>query len=104
MQHLYQKLLEFGATGGKLLGAGGSGYLLIWVDSRKQLQFWRIPRLKDFVLSELILTMVEQEFCMTEKQCLIIAEIGNNHNGCLERAKNLVAAAVIAEQTMQSFR
>ena len=39
VQHLYQKLLEFGATGGKLLGAGGSGYLLIWVDSRKQLQF-----------------------------------------------------------------
>lgn len=48
--------------------------------------------------------MVEQEFCMTEKQCLIIAEIGNNHNGCLERAKNLVAAAVNAGADYAKFQ
>ena len=39
VKDLYKKLLKCGASGGKLLGAGGSGYLLIWVDCDKQLQF-----------------------------------------------------------------
>jgi len=39
VQKLYQKLISCGASGGKLLGAGGSGYLLLWVDCEKQLQF-----------------------------------------------------------------
>ncbi len=33
---LYQKAIEAGATGGKLLGAGGGGFLLFYVDKDKQ--------------------------------------------------------------------
>lgn len=33
---LYQKAIEAGATGGKLLGAGGGGFLLFYVEADKQ--------------------------------------------------------------------
>ena len=32
IDHLYQRALEAGATGGKLLGAGGGGFLLLFVE------------------------------------------------------------------------
>ena len=35
----YSKALEWGATGGKLLGAGGSGYLLLYVPEHNQEKF-----------------------------------------------------------------
>lgn len=33
---LYQKAIQFGAIGGKLLGAGGGGFLLLYVSEEKQ--------------------------------------------------------------------
>ena len=38
---LYELLLSFGATGGRLLGAGKGGYLLIFVEIEKQPHFIR---------------------------------------------------------------
>ena len=35
----YSKFLKFGATGGKLLGAGGAGYLLMFVKTHDQARF-----------------------------------------------------------------
>lgn len=36
---VYDKLKRFGATGGRLLGAGGSGYLLVYVQHDRQIKF-----------------------------------------------------------------
>jgi D-glycero-alpha-D-manno-heptose-7-phosphate kinase len=36
---IYKKLKYFGASGGKLLGAGGSGYLMVYVKPEKQYAF-----------------------------------------------------------------
>jgi galactokinase/mevalonate kinase-like predicted kinase len=38
---LYKKLLMLGACGGRLLGAGASGYLLMFVPIRRQADFVR---------------------------------------------------------------
>jgi len=38
---LYSSLISFGASGGKLLGAGGSGYLLMVVDLKHQFDFMK---------------------------------------------------------------
>lgn len=38
---LYSSLISFGASGGKLLGAGGSGYLLMVVDLKHQFNFMK---------------------------------------------------------------
>jgi D-glycero-alpha-D-manno-heptose-7-phosphate kinase len=40
---MYQSALENGATGGKVLGAGGGGFMLFWVPPSNQLRF------RDFV-------------------------------------------------------
>tara|TARA_Y100000389_G_scaffold31120_1_gene26342 strand:- start:13767 stop:15143 length:1377 start_codon:yes stop_codon:yes gene_type:complete len=39
IDNLYKNLLSLGATGGKLLGAGGGGYLLMFVPLEKQADF-----------------------------------------------------------------
>ena len=39
IDNLYQKLREFGAAGGRLLGAGSSGYLLVYVHAASQPEF-----------------------------------------------------------------
>jgi D-glycero-alpha-D-manno-heptose-7-phosphate kinase len=41
IDNLYDKLLNFGASGGRLLGAGGSGYLMMFVDLPYQGEFLR---------------------------------------------------------------
>lgn len=41
---------------------------------------------------------------MAKERCTIIAEIGNNHNGCLQRAKQLVDAAVNAGADYAKFQ
>ena len=50
---LYQKALEAGAKGGKLLGAGGGGFILLYCDEQYQDQVRQAMGLKevDFELS-----------------------------------------------------
>lgn len=44
---LYEKAIKAGATGGKLLGAGGGGFMLFFVEPEKQRKFKKI--LKDYL-------------------------------------------------------
>jgi D-glycero-alpha-D-manno-heptose-7-phosphate kinase len=49
---LFERGLQAGATGGKLLGAGGSGYLAFYVPNEKQAEFKsQIPQRLDFEIS-----------------------------------------------------
>lgn len=38
IDNLYEKAIKYGATGGKLLGAGGTGFLLLYSDDHNRLQ------------------------------------------------------------------
>ena len=44
---LYQKALEAGAKGGKLLGAGGGGFILLYCDEQYQSQVRQALGLKE---------------------------------------------------------
>lgn len=41
VDHLYDVLIKFGASGGRLLGAGGSGFLMMFVELKMQGEFVR---------------------------------------------------------------
>lgn len=41
LDNAYETLVQFGAEGGRLLGAGGSGYLLVFVPFNRQIRFQR---------------------------------------------------------------
>ena len=44
LDDIYKKALENGATGGKLLGAGGSGFFLFYVPSQNHVQFEKFSK------------------------------------------------------------
>jgi D-glycero-alpha-D-manno-heptose-7-phosphate kinase len=39
LQALYERGIRSGASGGKILGAGGGGFLLFWVDPENRITF-----------------------------------------------------------------
>ena len=46
IDQLYELLLKNGATGGKLLGAGGGGFLLMYLESKYRKKFFnKFPKL-----------------------------------------------------------
>ena len=54
LDSIYEKILSAGATGGKLLGAGGGGYFLALVDPLKRSEFLTSEHLKDFEIENVI--------------------------------------------------
>ena len=48
IEALYERALSAGAVGGKLLGAGGGGFLLLYVEPDRRLQVLRaLPELRE---------------------------------------------------------
>jgi D-glycero-alpha-D-manno-heptose-7-phosphate kinase len=50
IDEMYEKALQNGAVGGKLLGAGGGGFLLFYCPEEKQILLREKLRLKQFPL------------------------------------------------------
>ena len=106
---LYEKARTAGALGGKLLGAGAGGHMVFYVPVGTRAQV--IAALAPFGLqaqqNSTLIRMAripgEQRFhevgiqrcgfVPAKGRTFIIAEIGNNHNGSLARAKQLVDIA-----------
>jgi D-glycero-alpha-D-manno-heptose-7-phosphate kinase len=51
---LYSKALSYGAIGGKILGAGGGGFFLFWVDPEIRASF--IEKMSDFIVVPIKIT------------------------------------------------
>ena len=49
IDNIYEKGIEAGATGGKLLGAGAGGFILFYVEKKKQEKFLRVFDQKNYL-------------------------------------------------------
>ncbi|MDB4805258.1 kinase [bacterium] len=83
---LYHKAIEAGATGGKLLGAGGGGFMLLSVEEDKQLQVRE-------ALEDLILV----PFQLEAEGAKIIYHLPQRSNEGIENQNNISALRVFEE-------
>ena len=113
---IYEGALENGASGGKLLGAGGGGFFVFYVPPFKKnaliaylkaknltiqpfrfeldgLKTWTSREHQKHSIGEITNIMKISNFNLGKKKIFIIAEIGNNHNGSVDLALEMVDAA-----------
>ena len=119
LDKIYDGAMENGASGGKLLGAGGGGYFLFFVTPfmrQKLIKFLNSEGLSvsPVVFDEAGITswkfevsslwrselMQIENFKIRSGRSLIIAEIGNNHNGNIDIAKSMIDAAQSQARTV----
>ena len=86
IENLYQKALEAGATGGKLLGAGGGGFMVLSVDEDKKTQVREA--LKDLILVP---------FQFDTEGAKVIYHLPQSSNEGIESQNNISALRVFEE-------